>query len=85
MNKRTMTTTVEQTNSFALVTGDTYPNRRTLRAMGGVFDYAEKGYWLPESKAEDARKVAGLNVAIVQTDKDPFCTLTPDELLAAFA
>lgn len=40
---------------MTLITGNTYPHRAELRAMGGEWDASVKGWRLPEDKAEDAR------------------------------
>jgi hypothetical protein len=43
-----------------LITGNTYPHRATLRAMGGDWNAAKKGWEVPEERAEEARAlVAG--------------------------
>lgn len=65
---------------YALATGNTYPNRRTLRGIGGVFDYAESGYWLPSDKADAARALDGITVELVEREENPLRELTPDEL-----
>jgi hypothetical protein len=38
-----------------LITGDTYPHRAQLRAMGGEWDAGQKGWLLPEDQAGAAR------------------------------
>ena len=38
-----------------LITGNTYPHRVQLRAMGGEWDASAKGWRVPEDKADDAR------------------------------
>ena len=43
-----------------LITGNTYPHRATLRAMGGDWNAAKKGWEVPAERAEEARAlVAG--------------------------
>jgi len=43
-----------------LITGNTYPHRATLRAMGGDWNAEKKGWEVPEERAEEARAlVAG--------------------------
>lgn len=66
--------------NYALATGNTYPHRRALRALGGVFDYAEKGYWMPQDKADEARKLSGVSVEIVELERDPFAPKSTDEI-----
>lgn len=45
---------------MALITGNTYPHRSELRAMGGEWDVAAKGWRVPDERAEEARAlVAG--------------------------
>jgi len=63
-----------------LVTGKTYEHRRTLRGMGGLFDYEEKGYWLPVSKLDEAKALSGVACEIVERDTDPLAPMTPDQL-----
>lgn len=40
-----------------LVTGNTYPHRVALRAMGGEWDAASKGWRFDEADAEAAREI----------------------------
>ena len=43
-----------------LITGNTYPVRDQIRALGGTWDAAAKGWRVPADKADEARKlVAG--------------------------
>lgn len=37
------------------ITGNTYPVRRELRAMGGEWDAAKKAWMVPNEKAAEAR------------------------------
>ena len=41
-----------------LITGNTYPHRSAFREMGGVWDAANKGWRVPDDKAEEARGLA---------------------------
>ena len=45
--------------AMELVTGDTWPVRGELAAMGGRWDAAAKGWMVPAAKAERARKLVG--------------------------
>ena len=65
-----------------LITGDTYPNRRALRALGGVWQGDVKGYALPLDRRADAEALPGLKAEETLFDGDPFKPLTPDELRA---
>ncbi len=65
-----------------LITGDTYPNRRALRALGGVWQAEEKGYALALEKRAEAEALQGLEVQEAVFFNDPFKPLTPDELRA---
>ncbi len=65
-----------------LITGDTYPNRRALRALGGVWQTEEKGYALALEKRTEAEALPGLDVQEAVFFNDPFKPLTPDELRA---
>lgn len=37
------------------ITGNTYPHRDALRAMGGVWDAAQKAWMVPADRADEAR------------------------------
>lgn len=65
-----------------LVTGETYPNRRALRALGAVWQPDHKGYALPMEKREAAAALQGLEITPYDFDDDPFKPLSPDELRA---
>ena len=65
-----------------LITGDTYPNRRALRALGGVWQADTKGYALPLNRRADAEALPGLDVRETVFDGDPFAPLSPDALRA---
>lgn len=41
----------------ALITGNTYPVRDQLRALGGTWDAAAKGWRVPADKADAARRL----------------------------
>lgn len=40
-----------------LITGNTYPVKDRLRALGGTWDAQAKGWRVPEDKADEARKI----------------------------
>jgi hypothetical protein len=42
-------------NSTVLVTGNTYPVKDSLKAMGGRWDAANKGWRVPTAKAAEAQ------------------------------
>jgi hypothetical protein len=42
-----------------LITGNTYPVKDQLKAMGGKWDPNKKGWLVPDDKAEAARKLVG--------------------------
>lgn len=42
-----------------LVTGNTYPWKRELRAMGGEWDRGAQGWRVPAEKAAEARAMVG--------------------------
>lgn len=47
-------------SNLVLITGNTYPVKDSLKALGGRWDAANKGWRVPESKAAEARAlVAG--------------------------
>lgn len=52
-----------------LITGNTYPVRQELARLGGVWDATAKGWRVPASKAEEARKLVG--GAVAQTSHRP--------------
>lgn len=43
-----------------LITGNTYPHRDALRAMGGQWDPASKGWRVPLAQVEKARALVGV-------------------------
>jgi hypothetical protein len=65
-----------------LVTGDTYPNRRALRALGAVWQPKLTGYALPIDKRDAAAALQGLDIEPWDFDSDPFAPLSPDDLRA---
>jgi hypothetical protein len=42
---------------MTLITGNTYPHRSALRAMGGEWDAAAKGWRVPDDKASEAKEL----------------------------
>lgn len=66
------------TNAY-LITGNTYPHRRTLRGLGCLFDYDEKGYVIAKGKADKVISFAeqnGLTCEPIDADQSQ---LTPAE------
>lgn len=58
--------TREARSALALVTGNTYPHRVALRAMGGKWDAEAQGWRVPQDRAGEAcALVAGVAVAFV--------------------
>lgn len=48
------------TTKTVLITGNTYPVKDSIKALGGRWDAAAKGWRVPEAKADEARAlVAG--------------------------
>lgn len=45
------------------ITGNTYPIRRELRAMGGEWDAAKKAWYVPDERADEARSLLGTGTA----------------------
>ena len=45
------------------ITGNTYPIRRELRAMGGEWDAAKKTWYVPDDRADEARSLLGTGTA----------------------
>lgn len=53
-----VTATIEnQTMNTVLITGNTYPVREEIKAMGGKWDSLNQGWQVPASKAVAARKL----------------------------
>mgnify|MGYP003383642607 CR=1 FL=1 len=65
-----------------IATGDTYQNRRALRAMGGVWNRDRSGYVIPSAAADLAKALPGIELADYESERDPFAPLSPDELRA---
>jgi hypothetical protein len=42
---------------MVLITGNTYPVRAELRALGGVWDARAQGWRVPEARADEARRL----------------------------
>ena len=42
---------------MTLITGNTYPVREQMRALGGTWNSSSKGWEIPDDKAEDARAI----------------------------
>jgi hypothetical protein len=47
------------TTATVLVTGNTYPVKDQIKALGGRWDAAQKGWLLPADKADAARALVG--------------------------
>jgi hypothetical protein len=45
------------TSSTVLITGNTYPVKDSLRALGGRWDPSAKGWRVPSDRAEQARSL----------------------------
>lgn len=45
------------TEPLVLVTGNTYPVREQLAALGGKWDAVKKGWHVAQSRAEEARRL----------------------------
>ena len=51
---------------MTLITGNTYPVKGALRALGGQWDGRRKGWQVPDDKAEDARNIVACAPASTQ-------------------
>jgi hypothetical protein len=61
---RLNTTTTTTTTTMQLITGNTYPVREFIKALGGTWNKAGKGWLVPEDQADAARAlVAGAPAA----------------------
>lgn len=65
-----------------LVTGDTYPHREALRALGGRWNPARKGWMVPEDVADRARALVdgGSHSRSAQNDGIQIATPTEEQL-----
>ena len=63
-----------------LVTGRTYPVRRQLRALGGVWQEKWTGYAVPLDKLEAVKAIEGVDAEPFDFDGDPFRPLSSDDL-----
>jgi hypothetical protein len=52
---------------MTLITGNTYPVRAELKALGGIWSKDRQGWLVPDDRAEDARAI----VAGAPTDSRP--------------
>jgi hypothetical protein len=71
-------------NETILITGDTYPHRDALRAMGGRWDAVARGWRVPASRAAEARALvpeAPLRTGRTRGLRDQFglCTRCGDD------
>jgi hypothetical protein len=48
-----------QTKTIVLITGNTYPVKDQLRAMGGRWNPEAKGWMVPAARADEARRLVG--------------------------
>jgi hypothetical protein len=53
---------------MTLITGNTFPVKDQLRALGGKWDAARRGWSVPDDKADEARKL----VASAPVEKKQF-------------
>jgi hypothetical protein len=44
-------------NGYTAITGNTYPVRESLKALGGRWNPEEKAWMVPDAKADEARKI----------------------------
>lgn len=44
---------------MTLITGNTYPVRAELKALGGTWDKARQGWLVPDDQAGEARAIVG--------------------------
>lgn len=58
---------------MTLITGNTYPVKDQLKALGGRWDSVAKGWKVPDDKAEEARKLVG-GPATAATNATPRAT-----------
>lgn len=56
-----------------LIVGDTYPHRRALSMLGGRYESADKGWWIPFEKASEASSLRGCSVAQSTYDTCVLC------------
>jgi hypothetical protein len=49
----------EQAPAFVLVTGNTFPVKDKLKALGGRWDAVAKGWRVPAAQADEAQRLAG--------------------------
>lgn len=47
------------TTTTTLITGNTYPHRETLKALGGRWNPTSKGWAVPASRAAEALAIVG--------------------------
>lgn len=69
-------------NNAILVTGNTYPHRRTMRAAGALFNREQGGYVakIDNNEARNAAKEAGLDVDEIEIDPIELEPATGDRL-----
>lgn len=53
----------ERNSGLLAVTGDTYPHRRAISALGGVWDRAKQAWLVPASRKSEVLKLRGVVVA----------------------
>ncbi len=51
------------------ITGNTYPVRTELRALGGQWDGAKKAWYVPDDRAEEARGLLTVGAARANTSR----------------
>lgn len=69
------------TNAY-LITGNTYPHRRTMRAGGALFDRGERGYITDSAELAERAKVLGLTVEPYEATQEQLTPATGEELRA---
>jgi hypothetical protein len=55
-----------------LITGNTYPVREQLKALGGVYDGTVKGWRVPADKADEASKIVASAPAKRSPNTSPY-------------
>lgn len=55
-----------------IITGNTYPVKEQLKALGGKWDKEAKGWSVPDSKAAEAQKLVAAAPVTPRDNKKPF-------------
>jgi len=56
---------------MTLITGNTYPVKDQLKALGGKWDSAAKGWRVPDEKADEAIKLVGKSAGRPRSSYQP--------------